>query len=141
LGFDVIVDHRALLNIREDWDGVQQMKRRMQSLVVVTFATGAITAPALAKVVYNLPLLLSCDVLGRVLRQLRREGQFDSKRGELGPMIDAAKSQLPWLDWEGIRQGSLRRNEVAHGGVLHESDVCIADIARIEEQLVEWKVI
>ena len=61
----------------------------MKTLVVVTFATGAITGPALAGVVYNLPLLLAFDVLQQTLAKAREmralsvcpgsAGKFDGK--------------------------------------------------------------
>lgn len=117
------------------------MRDRMKLLVTATFAGGAFTAPALAAVVYNLPLLLAFDVLGQVLAQLRDEAQITCARSQLGPLVDAAKSALPWLDWQAIRDGVHRRSEVAHDGVLLDSNMCVADIVCVEKQLIAWRII
>jgi hypothetical protein len=59
----------------------------------------------------------------------------------LRALLKAARTSLPWLDWEALRDGVRRRNEIAHEGALFGSDVCLADIMQIERQLAAWKVI
>src|SRR5689334_18849979 len=96
------------------WAGVLRMHDRMQTLVVNTFVGGGFTGPALAKVVYNLPLLLAFHVLKQVLIAARNKGLFVSSRSNLDTMMDNAKAAMPWVDFTGLRDGVRRRNEVAH---------------------------
>jgi len=113
----------------------------MKVLLAATFAGGAFTAPALGGVVYSLPLLLAFDALGQVLTVLRDQGAFVCHSSQLGPSVDAAKPPVPWLDWQGVRDGVRRRNEVAHDGILHDAKSCNTDIEAIGNQLVAWGVI
>ena len=81
----MITDAKALQCIQSDWAAVQQMQQRMQSLVVNAFVGVNIAAEgSYANVVYNLPVLLAFDVLGRTLRQLRDEGSFACRATSLG---------------------------------------------------------
>jgi len=137
----MITNADTLIELQSEWDGVQRMIDRMKLLMTATFAGGAFTAPALSTVVYNLPLLLAFDVLKQVLTQFRNEGKFVCSGNQLGPFVDASKTLLPWLDWQAIREGVRRRNEVAHDGILLESTVCIAEILRIKQQLAAWHII
>ena len=108
----------------------------MKTLVVVTFATGAITGPALAGVVYNLPLLLAFDVLQQTLAKARDEKLFQCSRNQLGNLMESSKSCLPWNDWSALRDGVRRRNEVAHDGQFSRpSAICKIDISNVEAQL------
>ena len=56
-------------------------------------------------------------------------------------MVAAAKSAVLWIDWQRVRDGVHRRNEVAHDGILHVAQVCLADIAAVENQLLAWGII
>lgn len=108
----MITDSVALEELAVEWEGVRKMRAQMQVLVTTTFVGGGFTAPALASVLYNLPLLLAFDVLRQVLLQLHREGKFASASRNLGPLMDASKNDLPWLDWGSLRQGATKRNQV-----------------------------
>src|SRR5262245_633686 len=121
-------------HLRTEWAGVVKMQKRMKTLVVVTFTGGALTAPTLRQVLYNLPLLLAFDVLRQTLA--RANGKYDflsSRRRQptLGALMDAAKERLPWCDWLELRDGVRRRNAVAHDGQLFEAKQCLSDIANI----------
>jgi hypothetical protein len=72
----MITDQAELSEIQLDWAGVIAMRKRLQRLVPATFAQGAFTAPALAGVVYNLPLLHAFGVLNQTLVALRDAGRF-----------------------------------------------------------------
>ena len=112
----------------------------MKTLVVVTFATGAITGPALAGVVYNLPLLLAFDALQQTLAKARDEKLFQCSRNQLGNLMESSKSCLPWNDWSALRDGVRRRNEVAHDGQLFDAKQCLLDISNVEAQLHAWGI-
>ena len=137
----MIKDPSELTRLQTEWAGVQRMRDRMKLLLTATFASGAFTAPALGDVVYNLPLLLAFDVLRQVLVALKDEGAFTCRTSQLGPLVDAAKSALPWRDWQEIRDGVRRRNEVAHDGMLHNAKSCNKDIEAVGHELVAWGVI
>ncbi len=55
--------------------------------------------------------------------------------------MDSAKESLPWIDWNGLREGVRRRNEVAHDGRLFDSAQAIQDFESVEAQLVAWGII
>ncbi len=137
----MIVNTAAGAALSTEWTGVVRMLDRMKKLVVGTFAGGGMTAPGLAMVIYNLPLLLAFDVLKQSLVQARDENSFTCSRGELGKLMKSARNSLPWIDWKGLRDGVQRRNEVAHDGKLFDSAQCIQDIANVEAQLVSWGII
>ena len=135
------LDQNTLQHLKLEWAGVAKMRERMRTLVVVTFATGAITGPALASVLYNLPLLLAFDVLQQTLAKARDQNFFPCSRDQLGVLMECAKDCLPWNDWPGLRDGVRRRNQVAHDGQLFSAEQCLLDVANIENQLVSWAVI
>ena len=137
----MIVNPNSLAALQDEWKGVVRMRERMKLLVVVTFASAAFTGPALGEVLYNLPLLLAFDVLKQVLIQAKEDGQFICPRNQLGNLMESAKVALPWIDWESLREGVRRRNEVAHDGKLFDSTQCLQDIANIEAQLISWGII
>jgi len=130
-----------IAELKREWEGVIKMRERMRLLVVATFAGGAITGRALADVMYNLPVLLAFDVLGQALTAMRDEKLFACPRKFLGDLMDGSKSALPWIQFNNLRDGVRRRNEIAHDGMLFDSVQCLQDIASIEEQLVAWSII
>ncbi len=117
------------------------MRERMRHLVLSTFAFDAKKSPAFGDILYNLPFLLAFDVLKQVLLQARDEGRFTGSRPQLGDLIDSAKNSLPWIDWQCLREGVKRRNEVVHDSKLFGDLQCLQDIAHIEVQLLAWGII
>ena len=85
---------KAIQELQAEWRGVVRMRERMQLLCTATFAGGAFTAPALANVVYNLPLLLAFDVLRQSLQCFRNEGHFACRSDHLGRLMDSASAGL-----------------------------------------------
>lgn len=137
----MLLSPTAVAELRAEWIGVVQMRDRMKTLVTVTFATGALTGPALRNVVYNLPLLLAFDVLKQALAKARDESLFVCSRNQLGDLIECGKDSLPWIDWDVLREGVRRRNAVAHDGELIDGKQCLKDITSVEVQLVAWNII
>jgi hypothetical protein len=127
--------------IKEKWSGVIKMRERMKTLVVVTFATGRITGRPVADVVYNLPVLLDFDVIKESLICARDASLFNCRGKSLGVLMDCAKDSLRWIDWQEMRNGVRRRNEIAHDGVLFGSIECLKDIDQVEAQLSDWNLI
>jgi len=125
--------------LQSEWAGVIKMRDRMQKLTTFSFAAGV---PSSATgVVYNLPVLLAFDVLGHVLRAARGEGLFACKSNHPGPLMEYAKTAFLWLDWDELRAGVRRRNEIAHNGQLFDGARCLHDIENVEKQLMEWGLI
>jgi hypothetical protein len=137
----MIANPNSLATLQTEWHGVIQMRERMRHLVVSTFAFDANKSPAFGDLFYNLPFLLAFDVLKQVLLQAREEGLFAASRHRLVDLMDSAKTALPWVDWQCLREAVKRRNEVAHDGKLFGDIQCLQDIADIEAQLVAWGII
>jgi len=137
----MITTPATIVALQAEWAGVEKMLGRMKLLVTATFAGGAFTGPALANVVYNLPVLLAFDVLGQVLVASRDEGAFSCKGDKLGPLMDNAKVPLSWLDWQKLRDGVRYRNEIAHDGKLFEAKECNEMISQIRNQLAAWNIL
>jgi hypothetical protein len=134
--------------LRVEWDGVVQMRTRMESIVMGTFAGGSplsgfssLAGFAVRDIVYNLPLLLAFDVLKQVLAKARDESLFVCSRNQLGDLMESGKDFLPWIDWDALREGVRRRNAVAHDGELFDGKQCLKDIGSVEAQLVAWNII
>lgn len=127
--------------IEQEWRGVEVMFKRMRNLTVVTFASGAITGPAVGKVVYNLPLLLATDVLCQTLKFARDESLFSSNKNSLGKLVQDSENILQWIDWTSIWEAVDRRNKIAHDGELFDSKLCISSISSIRDQLKSWGLI
>ena len=132
---------QSLATLQAEWDGVVQMRERMNHLVITTFAYDPIASPAFGNILYNLPLLLAFDVLKHVLLQAKEEGLFPLSGRRLGDLMDSAQVSLPWIDWQCLREGVTSRNEVAHEGRLLGDKQCLQHIAEIEAQLAAWGVI
>jgi len=137
----MIVNPGSLATLQAEWNGVVQMRERMQQLVLSTFAFDAKKSPAFGDIFYNLPFLLAFNVLKQVLLQARDEGRFIGPRPQLGSLIDSAKNSLPWINWQCLREGVQRRNELTHNGRLCGDVQCLQDIADIEAQLLAWGII
>ena len=137
----MILSSTAVTRLKLEWAGVVKMRHQMKTLIFVAHAGGGLAGPPLRKVIFNLPLLLAFDVLREALRKAKREKLLVCERDTLGGLMECGKHSLPWIDWPTLREGVRRRNEVAHDGKLFEQTQCLQDIASVEAQLIEWKVI
>ena len=137
----MIVNPSAVTPIQIEWQGVIRMRERIGHLVLSTFAFDVSRSPAFGDVLYNLPFLLAIDVLKQVLLQAREDGQFTGSGSQLGDLIDSAKSSIPWVDWQCLREGVQRRNEVVQYGRLFGDVQSLRAIADVEAQLVNWGII
>lgn len=137
----MILNPSSLTPLQEKWQGVIQMRERMDHLVISTFAFDPITSPAFGNILYNLPFLLALDVLRQVLLQAKEQEQFAGSGQELADLMEAAKISVPWLDWQSLRKAATRQNEVAHQAKLWGDRECLRDISNIEAQLCAWGII
>ena len=132
--FTLILAPAAIASIAVEWSGAERMLARVRGMVGVTAGTNPAMADPLARVVYNLPLLLAFEALRGALIAARDTGYFACGSDYPGPLMDAARDALPWLDWQALRDGLRRRNRVAHDGDLYGADQCIADVQCVEAQ-------
>ncbi len=137
----MIVNLNAVQTLQSEWHDVVRMRDRIQNLVVSTFAFDAKKSPIFGDILYNLPFLLALDVLKQVLLLAREDGRFTGSRTQLDDLMDSAKTSLSWIDWQYLREGVKRRDEVAHHGKLFGDLQCLQYIAHIEAQLLAWRII
>ena len=90
---------------------------------------------------HSLVLLFAMSVLEDVLRQLRDEGRFASKRNEMKRLMEASRSVLPWADFTLIDEAREKRNGVAHKREFLPAGDCARYIDGIEAELVRWQVL
>ena len=137
----MIVTLNSMVALKNQWQGVVQMRERMDHLVLTTFAFDPITSPIFGNILYNLPLLLAFDVLKQVLLQTNERDQSTDFQHQLGDLMDSTKASLAWIDWQSLREGVERLTEVQYGGKLLGDKQCLQDIEHVESQLVAWGVI
>jgi hypothetical protein len=137
----MIADPNTVATLQAEWQSVIRMRERMQELVTSTFAFDTSRSPAFGDILYNLPFQLAFDVLKKVLLQARAEGLITTSQQRLADLMDSAIASLPWNNWRGLREAVRRRNEVVHGGKLLGDEQCLQDIADVEAQLIEWRII
>ena len=134
----IITNQSMVLKFQSDWDGVGKLFERVRRLVVGSFIGSLPTSRALAKVVYNLPMLLAFDVLKNVVKSVKDENIIVWPTNKLW---EGAQIALPWKDWAELKAGVDRRNEIAHDGKLFGCSECCKDIANVQEQLFAWSII
>lgn len=127
--------------LQAEWQSVVRMRERIQNLIISTFAIDVKRSPVFGDILYNLPLRLAFGVLKQVLIQAKEEGQFTASRDQLSDLLESAKTSLPWIDWQFLREGVKQRDEVILGGKLLGDKQCLHYLAVIEAQLVSWGII
>jgi hypothetical protein len=137
----MIVNPNSLAALQTKWQGVIQMRERMDQLVISTFAFDPISSPVFGNIFYNLPLLLAFDVFRQVLLQAKEDRQFmDSGQG-LADLLERTRTSLPWLNWQRLQEGAERQSALVHEGRLFGDKQCLQDIMDIEAQLLAWGII
>jgi hypothetical protein len=138
----LLANAATIAMLQSEWDGVARMRERMKMLVAGTAGFGALVmAPAVSKVVYNLPLLLAIDVLRQSLWEARDAGLFACRSQNVTPLMIASQASIHWIDWHQMKDAVDRRNEVAHDGKLFDAKQCWDDIDHVERQLRAWGII
>ncbi len=93
------------------------------------------------RVAHNLALVFAFAILKDVLNQLRYEGQFKSKRNELGFLMSNSKSSIKWVDYKTVDCGREIRNKIVHNNEVFDAEICFKHINVVERELKTWKVI
>jgi hypothetical protein len=139
--FTLALAPAAIAQITVEWSGAERMLARLRGMIGVAAGSNPAIADPLARVACNLPLLLAFDALRGTLLAARDAGYFACGNDYPGPLMDAGRDALPWLDWQALRAGVRRRNRVAHDGDLYGADQCVADVQNVEAQLAAWGII
>lgn len=134
----MINDPTALKDVRDGWEFVRESRNVIVgNCNVSTFAVGFNQA-GIRNFCFNLLLASAFSVLEEVLRQLRTEGKFASKKDQLGYLMSASQAAVPWSDYGLIEKGRQERNLSVHQRKYMSHEQCRDDIAGIERELVAW---
>jgi hypothetical protein len=93
---------------------------------------------------FNLPFVLAYGVLDEVLKELILQGAVPRPGGSrvfLGDRMQVAASALSWIDFISLDQGRMKRNNVAHKGVLLDGKECIFYVEAIQREFEHWRLI
>src|SRR5215216_6846286 len=137
----MIVYPSYMATLQAEWNGVIWMRERIRHLVILTFALDAKKSPAFGDVLYNLPLVIAFGVLKQALQQAKDQERSRDSQWPLDTLMESAKTSLPWIDWQCLREAVKRQTEVSLGGMLFGDVQCLQDITAIEAQLVAWGII
>ena len=137
----MIVYPSYMATLQAEWNGVIRMRERIRHLVILTFAFDAKKSPAFGDVLYNLPLVIAFGVLKQALQQAKDQERSRDSQLPLDALMESAKTSLPWIDWQCLREAVKRQTEVSLGGMLFGDVQCLQDITAIEAQLVAWGII
>lgn len=138
----MIKDTDTLTEIQACWNGVENHRGKIQRSLFasVGFLGGTFPFTA-ADAAHNLPFMHAMSVLNDVLRALAKEGRFNCDSHFLGQLLDAAKDDLQWVDYQAIREANRLRVAVAHRGELLPRADCWEHIDDVKAQLVAWGII
>ena len=131
----------ALEELRNSWNGVRELRKSIQASLLGSFAQGASFVIFIADAAHNLPLVHVYSVLNEVLLQLREEKHFECKNFFLGHLLTNSKNCLPWRDFDLVKEGADRRNDIAHRGKILPRGDCWKYIDAIEKELIGWEIV
>jgi len=124
--------------ISREWSVVRRYHNWVKS---ASFTDGGFLSSQFLDFCHSLVLIHSYSVLQKALRRLRKEKVFQAKGSELGVMMEATETTLPWLDFATVDTGRERRNRVAHQGKSLPRLETWSYIRAIERELVHWGVL
>ncbi len=140
----MIQDQNALSDIRADWKGVIALRDNLNTDAIAAFALSTLDGHyprELANAAQNLPFIHACSVLTEALRALKQEGRISCNRRDLGALVNASATALPWHDHAEILRIVKDRNAVAHDGVLLDQDTCRSHVAAIHVELQKMGIV
>jgi hypothetical protein len=138
----MIKDTDTLTEIQASWDGVENLRGKIQRSLFASVGFLGGTFPfAAANAAHNLPFLHAISVLNVVLEALAKEGWFNCGSFFLGALLNAAKDDLQWVDYDAIREANRLRVALAHKGELLPRADCWKHIDAVKAQLVAWGII
>lgn len=139
----MIQDPTMFQNLRQEWHAVrdtQSMVQRHLNAAASSGGLGVAVNLTLRDVCHSLVILFAFSVLEEVLTQLRDEGNFTSG-SQLGALMHASKSVIPWVDFNLVDKARQERNKVAHDQKILPRGDCWKYIDAIEAELLEWGIL
>ena len=137
----MITDRVVLEDIRSSWNTVRISQEMIQTNLNVAFAFGGAQSHNFKNLAYSLILIFAFSVIEDALRQLEDQGVFSAKNRQLGTLMHASKSALPWVAFQFVDEGRERRNDVAHKREYLERADCWKYIDAIENELIAWRIL
>lgn len=138
----MVRDPDMLKSLRQEWEAVRSAQGRVQLHLYAAVGGLSFFPHKLADISYSLVLLFACAVLKDVLIQLCNEGNFTSKRNQLGTLMHSSKAAaIPWVNFALVDRAREERNDVAHKQKILPRCECWKFIDAIENELVNWGIV
>src|SRR3990167_3302645 len=134
----MIKDRSVKIELRESWNTVLESKKMIQANIVFAFAGGGYVSKTFKDLAYSMTLLFAFSVVEKALIQMRDEGSFSCGSSQLGELMKKSRGSINWIDFDGIDQARVNRNEVAHNHKWIDLHVCLEYLDKIELELVNW---
>ena len=137
----MITDPALLQETRDGWEFVRHSRNvAVGNCNAATLVLG-FNQSGMRDLCFNLLLASAFSVLEQTLRALRDQGEFASRRDQLGVLLNSSRTALPWVNWVLIDAGRNDRNQSVHARTYLPHGTCRDYIAAIEEELVAWRVL
>ena len=137
----MITDAMVLKEVRDGWEFVRESRNLIVGNCNVATFTVGFSQTGIRNLCFNLLLASAFSVLEEVLRQLRTEGKFVSKKEQLGYLMSSSRDTLPWSNYDFIDKARNERNLSVHQRKYMSHEQCRDYIAGIERELVAWGVL
>ena len=137
----MITDAMVLNEVREGWEFVRESRNLIVGNCNVATFTVGFNQAGIRNLCFNLLLASAFSVLEEVLRQVRTEGKFVSKKDQLAYLMSSSRGTLPWSNYDFIDKARNERNLSVHQRKYMSHEQCRDYIAGIERELVAWGVL
>lgn len=137
----MIKDEKTRKRLEDEWRSVCLLQSKIKTALLGGFATGGKLAIFAADAAHNLPLIHAFAVLNNVLVAFRDQGTLSCSSDYLKSLLKASKGKLAWVDYDEIKNGVERRNDVAHRSEVLPRVDCWKLIDAIEIELKEWGIV
>ena len=137
----MVTDLPTLENLRQSWHTVRVTQAMIQANTAPLIFSMVPAATGFARLPESLLLVFGVSVLEDALRQICDEGAFSSKRKQLGSLMEASRSVVPWKNFDAVHQIRERRNGIAHDRAFLAADQCSIDLDTLAVELIAWGVL
>lgn len=137
----MIADPNEMTALASAWEAVRDDRHVIVGNLNVGTMAGRPATGTFRDLCFNLLLARAFSVLEDSLEELRLQGTFSSKSRQLGRMMEASRSTVPWRDYDQINRARERRNQSIHDRVRLPHLECRDYLAAIERELVCWQIV
>ena len=138
----MIKDVDTLSEIKNDWNGVEALRKKLQVSAFASMGMLGGSFPfVLSNAAHNLPFIHALAVFNDTLEAMKNEGRFKCGTRNLGHLLKAAKHELDWVDYKLIKEAVSKRNGVAHRGELVPRGDCWKFIDAVKSELIAWGIV